>query len=72
MAGAQKRAERRRENVWFSAMLPNLKKPPTLQEFVGGKKDKSRDIARFVEAWDKVDSALAANRNRASDQQINR
>jgi hypothetical protein len=66
MAGAFKRAERVRENVWFSAMLPNLKKPPTLDEFVGGKKDKTRELTRFLEAWDRVDAALAANKNRAA------
>jgi len=46
-------------------MLPNLKEPIGLYEFVHGEKDRRADIVKFVGAWDKIDRALAANKNKS-------
>lgn len=35
MDGARLREQRARELTWFGAMLPNLKKIPTLRDFAG-------------------------------------
>lgn len=58
------RIERERSLAWFSAMLPHLKKPMTLEEFTGHKPDRSDDLRRCIEAWNKVDAALRRNRGR--------
>jgi len=42
-------------------MMQRLKEPPSLQEFVGGKRDKAAELARCISAWDRVDRALARN-----------
>lgn len=34
----------------------------TLDEFVAGGRDKRADLVKCVEAWDKIDRALAAGR----------
>lgn len=59
MAGAQRRLAREREMVWFSAMMPHLKTPPSLQNFVGRVEAPAERAARFHAAWDKVDRALS-------------
>lgn len=35
MNGAARRIERERSHVWWSAMMPHLKKPPSHDEFCG-------------------------------------
>jgi hypothetical protein len=60
MEGASDRAEIRRQEIWFTAMLSSLKKPPSLAEFTG-KKSRS-DLAECLAQWDKVDAALARRR----------
>lgn len=55
------RLERERSLVWYGAMLPHLKKPPSLEQFTGHKPDKSELKRRWVETWDKIDRALERN-----------
>ena len=55
------RMQERRAEVWYTAMLPSLEKPPTLAEFVDGKKDKRAELVACLSAWDKIDRALARN-----------
>lgn len=59
MDGAALRMQERRAEVWYGAMLPRLEKPPKLQDFVGGPRDKRAEIVECLNAWDKVDRALA-------------
>lgn len=59
LAGAEMRQQRDRENIWFSAMLPYLEKPPTLAQFAGGKPDPKERAKDFNERWDRIDRALA-------------
>jgi len=61
MEGAALRAESRRTEIWFTAMLPQLKDPPSLADFVGGKSGQRAEMVRCINAWDKIDRALAAN-----------
>lgn len=63
MTGAIARRKEERVMTWFGAMLPHLKKPIPLDQFIGGEK-KATDITAWKAAWDKVDRALAANKNR--------
>lgn len=65
MESAADKAEIRLREVWFSGMLSSLKKPPTIEEFSRGTRARS-DIAACLMQWDKVDAALAANRNKAA------
>lgn len=58
LAGAKLRLRRERELVWWGAMLPHLKKPVTLDQFLGGHADDRDRVRRFHDAWDKVDRAL--------------
>lgn len=62
MRGAEKRAEIERSLIWWGAMMPNLKRPPTFQEFTGGKTDKRADLRACIAAWDKIDAALRRNK----------
>ena len=62
MAGAQKRLAREREMVWFGAMMPRFKNPPSLEKFVGRVVSHAERIQRFHQAWDKTDRALARNK----------
>ena len=62
IAGALLRIERERALTWFGAMLPHLKKPPTLQEFTGKPVDRREELRQCIEAWDEVDRALKGNR----------
>lgn len=48
--------------IWLTAMLPHLKEPPTLDEFTGGSKDKRAAMVECINAWDKIDRALAGNK----------
>lgn len=66
MDAAADRTHLRMREIWFGAMLPNLKNPPSLEEFSGGRRDRRSEIIRCLAAWDKVDAALAANRNTAA------
>lgn len=56
--GARLRLRRERELAWFAAMLPHLKRPVTLDEFLGGPVDDRDRVKRFHDAWDRVDRAL--------------
>ena len=62
MAGARIRQERERELVWFGAMMPRLKNPPTLEKFVGRARSETGRVRNFHSAWDRIDAALARNR----------
>jgi len=64
MDGAALRYERQRRDIWFGAMLPNLEKVPSLEEFATGKRDSQADIAKCIAAWDAVDRALAMNQKK--------
>jgi hypothetical protein len=61
MEGAAMRMANRRSEVWLTAMLPHMEKPPQLYEFVHGEKDKRSERIKCIEAWDKIDRALARN-----------
>lgn len=53
-------AERRRlarADVWWGAMLPHMKKPPQLREFIGEAPQRQRNIVECIEAWEKVRQA---------------
>lgn len=61
MDGAALRIERERELVWWGAMLPHLKKPVSLKDFVGRReiaKSRAERVRDFHAAWDKIDRAL--------------
>lgn len=62
MNGAARRDEHRRADIWFTAMMPHLKEPPDLEQFVYGQKNSRRELSRCLEAWDKVDAALNGNK----------
>ncbi|MFV0409087.1 MAG: hypothetical protein ACK5LJ_05130 [Paracoccus sp. (in: a-proteobacteria)] len=67
MDGAALRIERERELVWWGAMLPHLKKPVSLKDFVGHRdvaKSRSERVRDFHAAWDKVDRALGRGSGR--------
>lgn len=66
MAGAVLRDKHRKAEIWLTAMLPHLDKRPSLDEFVHGQKDRRRDLVACLAAWDKVDRALVANRNKGA------
>ena len=57
MEGAEQRAKVRRSEIWFTAMLPQLKQVPSHQEFVGGR-DPKADKAACIAAWDRLDRVL--------------
>lgn len=59
LRGAEARLRRERELTWFGAMLPHMKKPPTLDEFAGRKVSHHERVKAFHAAWDKIDRALA-------------
>ena len=61
MEGAADKAEIRAREIWWSGMLSRLEKPPTLDEFSGGRRN-SNNIANCLAQWDKVDAALARNK----------
>jgi hypothetical protein len=61
MAGAAERGKRQKALVWWGAMMPHLKEPPGFEAFTGYKPDRAEQIRRWVEAWDKIDRALARN-----------
>lgn len=58
MQGARDRHKRERFNVWHGAMLPHLKKPMSLQEFMAGEKDMKAEMQKCIAAWEKIDRAL--------------
>lgn len=62
MDGAAEAIEMRRREIWFGAMLPHLKKPPSIEEFTG--KQSRSHLADCLAAWDRVDAALARNKQR--------
>lgn len=62
MDGASQRLQRERSNVWWGALLARMDKPPTHEAFTGAKPDRTEQIKRWAEAWDKVDRALSRNR----------
>lgn len=62
MRGAAIRHQRERSVAWMTAMLPNLKKPPTYQDYVGVKEDRAAYVRRFNEEWDRLDRAIGRSR----------
>jgi len=62
MEGAVQRRENRMAEVWFTAMLPRFKKPPSLKEFISGGNDRRSDLVQCLSAWDKIDRALSRGR----------
>lgn len=62
MEGAALRIQREREMVWWGAMLPHLKKPVPLKDFIGKvdlPKSREERAKAFHDAWDRIDRALA-------------
>lgn len=66
MRGAEKRAQRQRELVWWQAALPYLKKPMPLETFIGAPVDHLTRVQRFHERWEKLDQALIRGNSRQS------
>ena len=58
MQGAVMRDQREKALVYWGAMLPNMKKPPTFEQFTGYQPSRAERIKRWVEAWDKADASL--------------
>lgn len=61
MDGAALRIERERELVWWGAMLPHLKKPVPLRDFIGHRdvpRSRAERVKQFHADWDKIDRAL--------------
>ena len=52
------RDQREKALVYWGAMLPNMKKPPTFEQFTGYQPSRAERIKRWVEAWDKADASL--------------
>lgn len=61
MDGAAERIKREKALVWWGAMMPGAKDPPSFEAFTGYKPDRTEEIRRWLSAWDRVDRALARN-----------
>lgn len=62
MEGAALRMQRDREMVWWGAMLPYMKKPVALKDFVGHvdiARSRAERAKQFHAAWDRIDRALS-------------
>ena len=59
MRGARIRLDRERELTWWGAMLPNMKKPIPLEQFMGKPVNETERVRRFHSAWDMIDRAMA-------------
>ena len=59
MQGAELRAKARRAEIWATAMLPYFDEPVSFGEFVDGEKDRRAEFLKCLDAWDRVDRALA-------------
>jgi hypothetical protein len=66
MQGAAERARHERASVYWGAILPHMKKPPSFKEFVDGKST-PHDVKSWSAAWDRIDKALARNRRKVTD-----
>lgn len=66
MQAAQERLKRERAMVWWTAMMPHAKEPPSFEAFTGYKPDRSEQIKRWAAAWDKVDRALSRKSTRTN------
>ena len=63
MRGAEKRQQIERANVWWGAMLPHMKKPPSFQQFVGQPGQPKRQTPQELQAMcDAVAAAWGAER----------
>lgn len=58
LRGADMRERKHRENIWFSAMLPYLEKPPKLEDFLRTKLEPKERAKAFHAGWDRIDRAL--------------
>jgi len=58
MGGAAQRDQRERGLVWWGAMLPHMKDPPSFEKFTGYRPSRAEFVARWSEAWDRVDAAM--------------
>jgi hypothetical protein len=58
MEGAIRRDQRDKALVWWGAMLPWTEKPPSFEKFTGIRPDRSAEIARCSEQWQKLTEAL--------------
>lgn len=68
MGGAFMRIERERALVWYSAMLPHLKKPPSLDDFTGRKSrgPKRQTMEQMIltaQCWDAAVNAANLQRS---------
>ena len=54
--------EYERMNVWYTAMLPHLDKPPSLNDFIGVERDAGSEADKCIRAWNKIDQALRGGR----------
>lgn len=51
-----------RAQAWMTAALTRAEKMPEFDEFVTGRRNRAREVEKWVAAWAKVAPALAANR----------
>lgn len=58
MRGAELRMQRERSLVWAGALLPYQKKPPTFEDFVGIRRDRTAYVREFEDRWDRLDASL--------------
>lgn len=69
MSGAEMRIERERAMVWYGAMLPHLKKPPSFDDFTGRKRKGPKrqpmhEMILTAQCWDAA--VKAANLQRVA------
>jgi hypothetical protein len=62
MEGAQERFKAARAMVWWGAMMPLMKEPPSYEKFTGYVPDKREQLRRWLAAWDRVDAGLRRSR----------
>jgi len=61
-AEAKRNGQQMRAQAWMTAMLTRADKMPEFDEFVTGKRNRAREVERWVAAWADVAPALNANR----------
>ncbi len=54
MKGAARRLEVERSHVWWGAMMPHLKNPPSLADFVGSKAKPKKQTPEELQAMCEV------------------
>ena len=50
--------------VWYTAMMPRMKKPPDFEKFTGYRPRGRERMKHCIAAWDRLDRALMNNRRK--------